>query len=120
MGGGNQGKNTKKLEKARMRGGGCRGVQGVQGCLGGVQGVKTRKTLRNCMASPLHSNIQNFVQEVPVAHPPHIKVLEGEKGEVKPPKCPTRQSGLADTLIQFFREGEKDCIVAWGRRDHAS
>ena len=28
-----------------------------------------------------------------------IKVLEGEKGEVKPPKCPTptRQSGLADT-----------------------
>ena len=27
---------------------------------------KTRKTLRNCMASLLRSNIQDFVQEVPV------------------------------------------------------
>ena len=30
---------TKKLEKARMRGG-CRGVQGVQGCLGGSRGFQ--------------------------------------------------------------------------------
>ena len=44
------------------------------------------------MASLLCSNIQDFVQA-----PPVFKVLEGEKGEVKPPKCPTRQSGLADT-----------------------
>ena len=57
------------------------------------QGKKTqkrRKTLRNCMASLLRSNIQDFVQEVPVgqmlrvppavAHPPPSKVLEGERG----------------------------------------
>ena len=43
------------------------------------------------------------MQEVPVGQmaqgtpfPPNIKVLEGEKGEVKSAKCPTRQSGLAD------------------------
>ena len=29
--------------------------------------------------------------------PPDFKVLGGGKGEVKPPKCPTRHSGLADT-----------------------
>ena len=33
------------------------------------------------------------VQGTPFPPPPDIKVLEGEK-----PKCPTRQSGLADTL----------------------
>ena len=58
------------------------------------------------MASLLHRHIQDFVQEVPVGqmaqgtpfrHPPlNFKVLGGGKGEVKPPKCPTRQSGLAD------------------------
>ena len=58
------------------------------------------------------SNIQDFVQEVPVgqigsgyplsvpavAHPPpRYQGVGGEKGEVEPPKCPTRQSGLADS-----------------------
>ena len=35
-----------------------------------------------------------------VAHPPPN--FKGEKGEVKPPKCPTRQSGLADTYIYLY------------------
>ena len=53
------------------------------------------------MASLLRSNIQDFVQEVPVRQmaqgtlpwptpPPRFQVLGGGKGEVKPPKCPTR------------------------------
>ena len=55
------------------------------------------------MASLLRSNIQNFAQEVPVgqmaqgtplsmpavAHPLVRRERRG-KGEVKPPKCPTR------------------------------
>ena len=52
------------------------------------------------MASLLRSDIQDFVQEVPVGQMAqgtpflpavaHFKVLGGGKGEVKPPKCPTR------------------------------
>ena len=51
------------------------------------------------MASLLRSNIQDFVQELPVGQmaqgtpfrcpSPDFKVLGGGKGEVKPPKCPT-------------------------------
>ena len=77
------GGQTKKLEKARMRGG-CRGVRGSRGVWGGSRGLqgrsgsekrlkheKTRKTLRNCMASLLRSSIQDFVQEVPVGQMAH-------------------------------------------------
>ena len=45
------------------------GFRGFQTGVGGVLGQKhekTRKTLRNCVASLLRSNIQDFVQEVPV------------------------------------------------------
>ena len=87
-----------------MRGGVQGEVQGVQGCLRGVQGVpgvvqggvqrfwaekrlkheKTRKTLRNCMASLLRSNIQDFVQEVPV----------GQMAQGTPFRClPWRRKG---------------------------
>ena len=76
-------KKNQKKTKARSRGsrgvwGGPGGSRGVQGVPGGVQGgpevlgekrlkqQKTRKMLRNCMASLLRSNIQDFVQEVPV------------------------------------------------------
>ena len=93
--------NTKKLEKARMRGG--QGVQGVQGCLGGVQGVpggsrgsrggevlggktakneKTRKTVRNC--------ILDVVQEVPV----------GQMAQGTPFRCLPR---CWDTLSKCWR-----------------
>ena len=60
------------------------------------------------MPSLLRSNIQDFVQEVPVGQmaqgtpfpavpPPHnLKVRRGEK------KCPTRQSGLADTVLYYI------------------
>ena len=124
-----RGSGRKKLEKARMRGGvqggsrGSRAVWGGPGVPGGSRGgpelfggkrlehEKTRKTLRNCVASLLRSNIQDFVQEVPVgqmaqgtpfsvpamAHPPR----RGEKGEVKPPKCPTRQSWSADIYVSI-------------------
>ena len=34
----------------------------------GAKNEKTRKTLRNCMVSLLRSNIQDFVQEVPVCY----------------------------------------------------
>ena len=65
------------------------------------------------MARLLHSSIQDFVQEVPVrqmaqgyplsvpavAHPPRFQgLLGGGKGEVKPPKCPTRQSRVGGYL----------------------
>ena len=53
----------KKRQKTRMRG--VQGRPGSPGCLG-AKNTKTRKTLRNCMASLLRSNIQDFVQEVPV------------------------------------------------------
>ena len=67
------------------------------------------------MASLLRSNIQDFVQEVPVSQmaqgtpfrclPPRFQGVRRGK-RVKPPKCPTRQSGLADTYtyacIQLF------------------
>ena len=48
--------------------GGSRGSRGGPEVLGGkrIKHEKTRKTLRNCMASLLRSNIQDFVQEVPV------------------------------------------------------
>ena len=49
-----------KTRKARMRG----GVQGGPGVPGGVQAGLAKNT--NCMASLLRSNIQDFVQEVPV------------------------------------------------------
>ena len=74
----------------------------MQGCLGGVQGVSgvqrfwaERKMVRNCMASLLRS-IQDFVQEVPVGQmaqgmpPPQFQGVRRGKGEVKPPKSPTR------------------------------
>ena len=94
-------KKTSKHEKTRCRGSRVSGQ--VEGVPGGVQGgpevlgrktaknTKNRKTLRNCMASLLRSNIHNFVQEVPVG-----QMAQGTpfsscwKGEVKPPKCPTR------------------------------
>ena len=88
------------VEKARMRGGVSGG--GAGSFSGGPDTRKTRKTLRNCIASLLRSNIQDFVQEVPVgqngsgyplsvpavAHPPpNFQNLGG----VKPPECPTRR-----------------------------
>ena len=107
--------------------GGCRGVHGVQGCLGGSRGFQARsggsrgfgrKTAQNTksMASLLRSNIQDFVQEVPVGQgtpfrclpwptPPPFQGVGGEKGEVKPPKCPTRQirvGGCIDTRYVFI------------------
>ena len=114
-----------KTGKARMRGGGQGCLGGCRGFQGGFRGVqrgfgpkhkKTRQTLRNCVASLLRSNIQDFVQEVPlgqmaqgtavpaVVNPPRADSKEGVrrgKGEVKPPKCPTRQSGLADLFVIF-------------------
>ena len=80
----------------------------------GLKTRKTRKTLRNCISSLLRSNIQDFVQEVPVGSgyplsvpavaPPirDFKLLGGGKGEVKPPKCPTSHPGLADTYINIY------------------
>ena len=62
------------------------------------------------MASLIRSNIQDFVQEVPVGQmaqgtpfrclpwPTQFQVVGGRKGEVKPPKCPTRHPGLADMV----------------------
>ena len=83
--------------------GGCREVQGVQGCLGGVQGVpggvlggsrgfgrknvktrKTRKTLRNCMASLLRSDIQDFVQEVPAGQMARVPPFGACRGPPPP------------------------------------
>ena len=47
--------------------GGSRGVyRGGPEVLGGKTAKNTRETLWNCMASRLRSNIQDFVQEVPV------------------------------------------------------
>ena len=45
---------------------------------------KTRKTLRNCMASLLRGNIQDFVQEVPVG-----QMAQGTpcRGPPTPPHC---------------------------------
>ena len=97
--------------------GGCRGVQGVQRCWGGVQGVAGG--VQGTVASLLRSNIQDFVQEVLVGQmaqgtpsqclpwptpPPNFKVLGGGKGEVKPPKCPTRHQGSADILYQYVSQ----------------
>ena len=46
-------------------------------------------------ASPGHSRFwAGFVQKFPAS--PKSKVSGGGKGEVKPPKCPTRHPGLAD------------------------
>ena len=60
------------------------------------------------MASLLRSNIQDFVQEVPVGQMAQgtpfrclLQGVGGGKGEVKPPTCPTRQSGLADTILYY-------------------
>ena len=88
--------------------GGCRGVQAVQGCLEGSRGFQ-RKTAKNMkkpekrsgtlwLAFYARPNGSGYLGAV--AHPPHFKVLGGGKGEVKPPKCPTRQSGLADYARQ--------------------
>ena len=61
--------------------------------------------------------MQDFVQEVPVGQmaqgtpfrclpwptpPPQFQLLGGGKGEVKPPKCPTRHPGLADIFYLFM------------------
>ena len=88
------------------------GVQGIQGCLGGVQGVSGEV---QGLGKNTKKPEKRFVQEVPVpngsgcplsvpavAHPPpgDFKVSGGGKGEVKPLKCPTRQSGLADKRTQ--------------------
>ena len=83
------------------------GVQGIPGgVLGGPEEVLGRKTLR--------SKIQDFVQEVlvpqmaqgtpfqclPLLTPSSpISRCEGGKGEVKPPKCPTRHQGSAEIYI---------------------
>ena len=67
-------KNTKKLEKARMRGGaggsrGSRGVWGGSRVPGRVRGFgrkNAKKTEKRSGTVWLRSNIQDFVQEVPV------------------------------------------------------
>ena len=97
-------KNTKKLENARMRGGGCRGFQGSRGSpvLGGktLKHEKTRKTLQSCNGWATTQQHPGFcaggssrTNGSGACHgpPPHFKVLGGGKGEVKPPKFPTRQ-----------------------------
>ena len=76
-----------------MSKGGSRGFQegsgGVQGGPGrGERSQKHEKT----GATP---HIQDFVQEVPVEQMAQVSVpavahFQGRKGEVKPPKCPTR------------------------------
>ena len=98
----------------------------MQGCLGGGPGrsregpgrsgggeggpevpAKNTKTRKTVWLGLLRSNIQDFVQEVPVGQmaqgtPLRCLPLGGGKGEVKPPKCPTRQSGLADIYLYIL------------------
>ena len=64
-----------------------RGVQGVQGCLGGSRGLPgggpwgvQDRWGNQGKKTPNQKKIE--------------KAMEGEKGEVKPPKCPTRQSDI--------------------------
>ena len=91
---------------ARSLQGGSRGILGAS-----EKTLKNTKKLGNCMARLLRRNIQDFVQEVPVGSgyplsvpawptpPPDFKVLGGGKGEVKPPKCPTRHPRVGGFYI---------------------
>ena len=77
------------------------GGPGVQGCLGGVQEVPERSRAGPATSNILCRRFQNANGSGPLrCLPPFpdFKVFGGGKGEVKPPKCPTRQSGLADNL----------------------
>ena len=99
-----------------LRGG--RGVQGPGLSRGGpARGSRTgpevyTKTFRNCM---------DLVQEVPVSQmaqgtppwptpPPDFKVLGGGKGEVKPPKCPTRHPRVGGYTGTYMRVEIYICI----------
>ena len=84
-----------------------RGGQGVQGCLA-VQGVpKNAPELYGWPTTQQHPGfcaVGQMAQGTPFRclpwpTPPHnFKALGGGKGEVKPPKSPTRHPGLADRL----------------------
>ena len=60
------------------------------------------------MASLLCSNIQDFVggcsgqMAPPSSLRPDFKVLGGGKGEVKPPKCPTRHPRVGGFCFIFI------------------
>ena len=96
----------KKLQKARMRGGA--GGPGVQGCLGGSRGFQGRsrgverfwaEKRLNTKNRNMATNIQDFVQEVPVGQmapqnlPPHFKMSGRGKGGLNLP------TGLADCCV---------------------
>ena len=97
--------------------GGVQAVQAGPEVLGGktAKHQKTRKTLRNCMASLLRSNSQDFVQEVPVGQmaqgtpfrclpsPQFFGVRKG-KGEVtsQVSNTPPRLGGFYSLLLRFL------------------
>ena len=85
-------RNPSTLPKNRKRGG-CRGARGSRGVWGGSRKFQGRSKggSRNRMASLLRSNIQDFVQEVPVGQMAQGTPFQAKrKGEVTPCKCPTR------------------------------
>ena len=95
------------------------GSRGSRGVWGGVQGVcrgsrgktlkrntkKPRKTLWNCMASLLRSNIQDFVQEVPVGQVAQGSACRGPPSNQFQDFPPTifqqATQGSADTQLYY-------------------
>ena len=113
MHGGGKRKNLEKTRCREFQGsrgvwggpGGSRGSRGGPEALGGKTAKKhekTRKTLRNCMASLLRSNIQNFVEEVPLGQMAQgilFRCLPSRKRKGEVPSVQHATQGSADIYI---------------------